>query len=154
MIVDRLTDFQLDLEEALATSGSDCQPDRITITAGEPAAPAGPCTAVWIWADRIEDELELADGCAVRTRLTIAYRIDACYEETVEDASDAIHLEAADCLYSMMSRIWCGLVRFKDLGALAGSTGCDRIVLEPLATDQRAGGIVSATGSVTVDYHC
>ncbi len=148
-----LLDFQFDIETALASSDDVCQPERITITAGEPAAPSGPCKAVWIWASRIEDEAAFeTDACIVRSRLTISYRIDVCYTETVDDATDTTHLDAAECLYSLMDRIWWGIVTGKDTGTLAGSTNCDRITILPLITDQREGGIVSATGEITIDY--
>lgn len=131
-----------------------CEPDRITVTAGEPPAPAGGCSAIWVWAARIEDANLDPEACAVRTVATFNYRIDVCYTETEDDLSDELHLGPAECLYGLMSAIWCHLVSLRDDSDLMGLGSCDNTTLLPLVVGQRSGGNVSATGGILFDYDC
>ena len=140
-----------DLESYVETSG-ECEVERVTVTAGEPAASA--CNAIWVWASRIEDDNFLNPACVVESLLTVNYRIDVCYQTTAEEETDLMHADAAECLYSLMAAIWCGLVADKDANTLMGLGSCDLVNLAPLIVGQRSGSTVSASGSVIVGYDC
>lgn len=149
MIHDLATELAADIESYLTADL--CEVNTVEVTYGEPAAPAsdGPCREIWVWIGRMEDDAELDASCAVRSRLTLNYRIYSCYSPEGEDGE-----EASECIYGLMSAVWCGLVRGKDTGDLMLLGDCDLITLGALILDQPSGGIVSATGSVTVDYEC
>jgi hypothetical protein len=153
-MIEYLYALAADIENAVTTSDG-CEVDRVTVTAGEPAAPAGEnCKAVWVWLNRIEDAAAFTDDCAVRTRVTFSYRIDVCYTETEQDQTDLQHSIPADCLTGLADSVWCGLVGLKDTGDLMGLGTCEHVILEPLLVGARQGGIVSATGGVTFTYDC
>lgn len=138
--------------------GSAFQPDRVYVSAGEPAAPDPGCTEIAVWIDDILDQNQSDPSipCLVYSQLTLRYRISWCYTEN-EDGSmptESEHYTVALALYSLMATVWCGLVQAKGDGTLAGQNKCDQSSLGQLSVDQRSGGHVSATGSVTVPYDC
>lgn len=141
-----------DLEAAII---GECDVDRSAVTAGSPAAPSGDCgNALWVWVDQIADDDQFREGCVVKSRATFNYRVDVCYSESQEGPTDAQHLDTAECLYGLMSAIWCGLVNLKDAKTLMGLGTCDGVTLAPLVVGNREGGYVSAGGSVVVDFDC
>lgn len=148
-VIDLLYAFADDLAAFTETS-SDV--NRVTVTAGEPAASS--CTAIWVWLGRIEDRRAFEPGCDTDTLLTFNYRIDVCYETTAEEETDAIHNAAADELVILMNEVWCGLVTAKDSGELMDLGTCEHVRLEPLVVGPRAGSTVSASGGVTFSYTC
>lgn len=150
--------YETTLEFAEVIAGyvddADCNVERVTVTAGRTNAPVGNCTVIYVWADRIGDELQRADDCRVASRLQLNYEIHTCYIATPGDETDEQHAVAASCLYELMDLVWCGLVADKDarLTDLFGS--CKFIELAPLIVQQRQGLNVSALGSVTFPYEC
>ncbi len=142
-----------DIEAAIV--GVECQPDRVYVSAGEPAAPNPGCTEISVWVSEVVDDNEaIPDECRVKPLLTLSYRIDWCYKESTQGPTEAEHLTAATCLYELMEAIWCGLQADLGSGDLAGGNDCKTARLGPLTLDQRQGGNVSATGSVIIEYEC
>ena len=127
----------------------------IVVTAGEPAAFVGEdCPTVWIWVSRIEDAALFQAGCAVRSTVTVSYRVDACYTEVDGEIPAATHETDEAAFLSLVSDVWCTLVAAKDDGTLLGLGDCDLAVLSPLVVGQRQGGVVSASGAVVADFDC
>ena len=127
----------------------------IIVTAGEPAAPVGSdCPTVWIWVSRIEDAALFQAGCAVRTTVTVSYRVDSCYTEVDGEIPAATHEADAVNFEALISDVWCTLVAAKDDGTLLGLGDCDLAVLSPLVVGNRSGGVVSASGAVVADFDC
>ena len=90
------------IAEARYLDASLCEPG-VTVTAGEPAVSVGACNRIWVWLDRVEDTASVnPNTCVTDTLVTLAYRIDVCYEETAEDQTDLQHLEPAECLYGLV----------------------------------------------------
>lgn len=139
-----------DIQAAIASEP--CQPDVIRVTAGEPAAPNPGCVDVAVWVDNIADANAFSQGCLVRSRLRLAYRIGWCYTESAEGPSDDDELAASDCLYGLMEAVWCHFVA--ERGSLAGATQCDDVQIEPMSVQPRSGGWVAASGFVTVPFDC
>jgi len=141
-----------------AILGVACQPDRVYVIAGEPPAPTDHCREIAVWVDEIRDQNEgdTTKPCLVVSQLTVRYRIQVCYTEKEDgtDQTEAQHYVTALCLYPLMTAIWCGLITARHDGTLAGAGDCDNTSLGALRVDQRSGGYVSATGSITVDYDC
>ena len=143
----------------LAAADLTCLPDVDTIwTAGEPAAPTGQCTVVWVWIAElynIENGRALGDerGCVIRPGVTLKVRVDVCYEETEQGATATQHAEAADCLHGLMRAIWCGLAAAWAAGTLL-DLDCRASSVGPFLVDQRQGGIVSATLDVNAEADC
>lgn len=152
-----MIDVVFALAEDLATyvQDSECETEVFT-TYGEPPAPVGTCSRIFVWLDRVLDRDEIREGCVVNTRLVVAYRIYTCYptRDDGEDLTADQHLTAAECLYELTELVWCGLVAGKASGNLAGLARCDEINLQPLIVDPPQGGIVSASGSITVEWDC
>jgi len=148
-------DIGVGIADAFYLDPTLCESSRITVTAGEPAASAGGCNTIWVWLERVEDILSVnPDTCITETVVSLAYRIDVCYEEQAEDQTDEQHLIPAECLYGLMSAVWCHLVALKDSGELMDLGQCENVVLLPLEVGQRQGGTVSATGGVSFSYNC
>lgn len=143
---------------AEAVAESDCIVSDVVVTAGRPAAPSEEgrqCqTVIYVWGDNATDlNQNIDDACAVRARWTMSYEIWTCYPE---DWEDQIRSEAAEdaalCLYELMGLAWCALVAAYDSKIPFG--GCEDVELQPLTTQNRSGGAVSALGGLTIPYHC
>lgn len=136
-----------------AVAEAECEVDRVTITAGRPAAPVGEdCTAIYIFGDRAFDlDQTNQNSCVVRGRWAMAYEIHTCYQVSAEDETDAEHELSADCLYELMDLVWCALVSAKDTGAFGD---CAYVELDELVVQERRGGHVSALGGLTVPAAC
>jgi hypothetical protein len=143
------------------TPGLTCLPDRYTFTAGEPAAPSGSCNAVWVWIGEIfnmgnqtpfarqADEV----GCVIRPGVTLNVRVDVCYEETQDDATDTQHAATADCFHGLLRAIWCGLADLWASGELLGFD-CRHTTLSQFTVGPRLGAVVSATLQISGEYDC
>jgi hypothetical protein len=150
-MIDLAYQLAADLEEYVTGL---CHVNRVGVTYGEPAAPVGEkCREIWVWFDRFEDRRRFDEGCTTDTELTLNYRIYSCYPGDVTLTLEQ-HEEAAECFYSLIQAVWCGLVRGKDTGDLMLLGDCDRVRLGPLVASQPQGGTVSATGSVIVTFDC
>lgn len=144
-LVDQIEDF-IDVET--------CQPERVFVSAGEPAV--GSCGEIAVWISNVSDANIGISDCMVDTQVELTYRISWCYPEP-EDGSGpttAQELTAAECLYELMDAVWCGLVSERDAGTLLIQSSCEKTSLGQLTVDPRSGGVVTATGTVTVDYDC
>lgn len=154
-MIDQLQAFRTLLADAVADAA--CLVDRVTITAGRPAAPSGEgqeCqTAIYVWGQGIADENQTNDeSCVVSSRWEMAYEIWTCYPEDWEDVDDDAHFSAVSCLYDLMSLVWCAVVEAKDSGAFCDN--CSYVELAPLEIGFRSGGAVSALGSVVLPFYC
>jgi hypothetical protein len=139
-----------------------CVPDIDTVwTAGEPAAPTGQCTVVWVWISELYNVGGQAPfgrqgdsvGCVIRPAVTLNIRVDVCYEETEQDPTAVMHADTADCFYRLIGAIWCGLADRWAAGDLIGFN-CQESTLSQFQIGQRLGGVVSATMTVDVEYDC
>jgi hypothetical protein len=150
-MIEYLQALQAIIEDAVETAA--CEVTRVTITAGQPSAPIGSdCTSIYLWTDQVVDfNQNDPNECLVASRLTMNYQIHTCYIATKGDETDAQHLVAAECLYELMSLVWCALVAAKDTGAFGD---CAWVSLEPLDIQPRQGTNVSALGGVTIPLDC
>lgn len=122
-----------------------------TVVAGEFAAIRA-CDAAWVWLSNVADRDEFTAGCATRTEITVTYRLDFCYPEDGDDPTTTEHEALAASVYEAITDAWCALVSAKDAGLLADD--CSFVRLGPLTFQERSGGFVSYSGSVTADYDC
>jgi hypothetical protein len=144
----------------LAVVGSDCEPCRVTVTAGEPAAPAGNDNAAWVWIDSAYAvdspflERGAAASCLTRTALNLRVRVDVCYPEQDDgsDQTDAQHAATHECLHGLMESIWCAIAA--DPVSAVGAENCRKAGLDRWQVGERLGGIVSATLSLAVEVDC
>jgi hypothetical protein len=150
-MIESLEALQTIIEDAV--EDATCDVDRVTITAGQPSAPIGAdCTAIYLWVDQVVDlNQNIPGSCQVKSRLTMNYQIHTCYVVTKGDETDEQHAVAADCLYELMSLVWCALVAAKDTGAFGS---CEWVELNPLDIQPRQGTNVSALGGVTIPLDC
>lgn len=149
--------------DVIVTGATDltCTLDRVTYTAGQPAAPVSGCNAVWVWIAElynIGEQLPFGRqgdqvGCVIRPGVTLKVRLDVCYEETEQDQSDSQQATTADCFHGMMAAIWCGLSDLWAAGTLLG-LDCRQSTLSSFVVDARQGGIVSATMTLDVEHDC
>jgi hypothetical protein len=146
----------------VATASSDCAPDIIAYTAGEPAAPAGQCTAVWVWIDELYDMGGSAplgrrgdeEPCMIRPAVNLKVRVDVCYAETDHGPTAEQHAEAADCLHGLMEDIWCWFTETWSLSGLLEQSDCRAVTIGPFQVAARQGGIVSAYLDVNTEWGC
>lgn len=122
-----------------------CTPDRVTYTFAEPPAPAGQCSAVWIWVDRIERDAAYGP-CEQKPLVTVKWRVDWCYPSDRNDLRDEDHRNVADCFVDLYWQIWCAVA--------AISVECDLITSGTTQTTTPSGGIVSAGGEVSITGQC
>ena len=147
---------------AVAVADAACPPDIIQFTAGEPAAPTGQCTAVWVWIDEIYDmggspalsRRGDEEPCIIRPAVNLKIRVDVCYEETEQGPTALQHATAADCLHGLMEDIWCWLTEeWVALGVLE-QDDCRAVTIGPFQIGTRQGGIVSAYLDVHTEWGC
>jgi hypothetical protein len=153
-MITQLEALQTLLEDAVADAS--CAVAGVVLTAGRPAAPSGEgqdCqTVIYLWGQRVADETQTsADACTVRSRWAMQYEIWTCYPESWDGSTDTEQATAAACLYELISLVWCALVEAKDTNYFCD---CKFVELEPLETQPRGGGAVSALGGVTLPYTC
>lgn len=160
MLTDLLVDVAETLEDALAPYG----PDRVTVTPGEPAVPAGEsCRAVWVWASgifhSIEAPLDAGDeaGCFYRRTYQIHYRMDVCLPINSDgsDLSTSQYLAVSETIYGMGDAAWCALTYAASAETLFQTIGsCEEIAVRRLEITAPQGGYVSAEGTILVSDPC
>ena len=157
-----LPQMLLDHIEVILADWEGCTIDRYTRTGGEPAVPSGGCTAIWGWVDQIYDmggsgplsRRGDEEPCITRPAVILKIRVDVCYTETETDQTDAQHATTADCLHGLMVAIWCGLSEDLAAGDLLDQADCHGVTLGDFQVEQRQGGYVSASLSVSTELDC
>ena len=131
-----------------------CAPERIVFTAAEPPSPVGTCSAINIWVPDITDRNQfIPDDRRTLGRITYNWRLHHCFTEEARDLTPTEEQTLAECFYSLIGDIWCGLVAARDDDTLMGFGHCDEIEIGLVVTD-RGGAEVTATGSVVVPLYC
>lgn len=130
---------------ALGAVRADCTPERVTYTFAEPPAPAGQCSAVWIWVDRIERDAAY-DTCEQNPLVTVKWRVDWCYPTETNDLTDSQHGSTADCFVDLYWKIWCAVADI--------SVDCKLLFSGTTQVATPSGGIVSAGGEVSINGQC
>ena len=147
-----------EIEDLLTAAGLTV--DRVTATAGEPAAPSGQCQAVWVWLSEVFDTAQVFQrrgderGCLHRTALRLSIRIDSCYTERDDgaDQTDSEHLTDHDTFVDLIDTIYAGLVGRWAAGTLLGLDSCQAGKVGDVSIGARQGGIVSASMYVEAEY--
>lgn len=141
-------------------AGHACQPHRVTVTGGEPAAqnPDGCDNAIWVWIDSLSNANSDTSGrtkdCFVKTVADLRVRVDTCYSmpDDGSNVTDEQYTAGADCLHELMSLIWCALI--PDLKVALGVRDCALVNLDRWQTVEPQGGLMSATLSLQVQADC
>ena len=155
-MIEQLETLQAIIEDAVADAT--CDVSGVIITAGRPAAPSEEgrdCqTVIYVWGSNVSDFNQVnPTSCVVRSRFAMSYEIQTCYPEGWEDQINTDGAAtSAECLYELMRLVWCELVTAKDAGEFCPD--CSAVELQPLETQPRSGGAVSALGGVVVPYTC
>lgn len=145
------------IEDLVATANVDgCGEEMLyRVTAGQPAAPVGSCSAVSVWASQYFNaatSLFHEDSVCVLSRgVQVEWRLDVCFTETEQDRTAAQHLADAECVYRLADVIWCGLA--SSLPEVL-AVRCAQIAVDALSVVPALGGIYSVSSGFRFQLDC